>query len=124
MDSFDVIISPKALAQLNGYIDYIQYTLMNDQAAYNIWQDALDTRKKLSEVAGSLKFCVYPLPSCFFSKSGRLTLWKDLSVLKLKLCYAVAVFKLATSFSSKSILDFKLVICTSYINVLSATLID
>lgn len=29
MDSFDVIISPKALAQLNDYIDYIQYTLMN-----------------------------------------------------------------------------------------------
>ncbi len=61
MDSFDVIISPKALAQLNDYIDYIQYTLMNDQAAHNVWQDALDTRKKLSEVAGSLKPCAHPL---------------------------------------------------------------
>lgn len=34
MDSFDVIISPKALSQLNGYIDYLQFTLLNDQAAY------------------------------------------------------------------------------------------
>lgn len=60
MDLFDVIISPKALTQLNDYINYIQYTLMNDQAAYNVWQDALDTQKKLSEVAGSLNLCVHP----------------------------------------------------------------
>ena len=33
MDSFDVIISPKALSQLNDYIDYLQYTLLNEQAA-------------------------------------------------------------------------------------------
>lgn len=32
MDSYNVIISPKALSQLNSYIDYIQYTLLNDQA--------------------------------------------------------------------------------------------
>ena len=61
MDSYNVVISPKALSQPNDYIDYIQYTLVNDQAAYNVWQDALDTRKKLSEVAGSLKFCAHPL---------------------------------------------------------------
>lgn len=36
MDSFDVVISPKALSQLNHYIDYVHYTLLNDQAAYNI----------------------------------------------------------------------------------------
>lgn len=59
MDLFDVIISPKALTQLNDYINYIQYTLMNDQAAYNVWQDALDTQKKLSEVAGSLNLCTH-----------------------------------------------------------------
>lgn len=61
MDSFDVIISPKALSQLNEYIDYLQYTLLNEQAAYNVWQDALDTRKELSKVAGSLKPCTHPL---------------------------------------------------------------
>lgn len=52
MDSFDVIISPKALSLLNGYIDYLQYTLLNGQAAYNVWLDALETRNQLSKVAG------------------------------------------------------------------------
>lgn len=61
MDSFNVIISPKALFQLNSYIDYLQYTLLNDQAARNVWQDALETRKRLSEAAGSLDFCTHPL---------------------------------------------------------------
>ena len=61
MDSFEVIISPKALSQLNDYIDYLQYTLLNDQAAYNIWQDALETQNQLSKIAGSLKFCTHPL---------------------------------------------------------------
>ena len=60
MDSFNVIISPKALSQLNSYIDYLQYTLLNDQAAYNVWQDALETREHLSKVAGSLQFCTQP----------------------------------------------------------------
>ena len=60
MDLFDVIISPKALSQLNDYIDYLQYTLLNDQAAYDIWQDALETRNHLSKVAGNLKFCTHP----------------------------------------------------------------
>lgn len=60
MDSFEVIISPKALSQLNNYIDYLQYTLLNDQAAYNVWQDALETREHLSKVTSSLKFCAHP----------------------------------------------------------------
>lgn len=60
MDLYNVIISPKALSQLNGYIDYIQHTLLNDQAAYSIWQDALKTRDRLSNVAGSLKCCRHP----------------------------------------------------------------
>ena len=57
MGSFNVIISPKALSQLNSYIGYLQYTLLNDQAAYNVWQDALETQKQLSKAADSLKFC-------------------------------------------------------------------
>ncbi len=60
MDSFNVIISPKALSQLNSYIDYLQYTLLNNQAAYNVWQDALETWEQLSRVAGSLKFFTHP----------------------------------------------------------------
>lgn len=60
MDSFNVIISPKALSQLNSYIDYLQYILLNDGAAYNVWQDALETRDQLSRVAGSLKYCTNP----------------------------------------------------------------
>lgn len=60
MDSFDVIISPNALSQLNRYIDYIQYTLLNVSAAGNVWQDALETRKRLSLIAASLKYCRHP----------------------------------------------------------------
>lgn len=60
MDSFDVIISPKALSQLNSYIDYLQYTLLNDQAAYNVWQDAIETRDRLSKIARSLMPCSHP----------------------------------------------------------------
>ncbi len=60
MDSYNVIISPKALSQLNNYIDYIQYTLLNEQAAYSVWQDALETRDRLSEIAGNLKYCNHP----------------------------------------------------------------
>ena len=61
MDSFDVVISPKALSQLNHYIDYVQYTLLNDQAAYNVWKDAMETRDQLSKVAGSLTPSSHPL---------------------------------------------------------------
>jgi len=57
MDLFEVIISPKALSQLNEYVDYIQFTLLNEQAARNVWQDAIDTADKLETTAGSLSFC-------------------------------------------------------------------
>ena len=60
MDLLNVIISPKALSQLNSYINYLQYTLLNDQAAYNVWQDALETREQLSRIAGSLRLCTHP----------------------------------------------------------------
>ncbi len=60
MGSFNVIISPKALSQLNSYIDYLQCTLLNNQAACNVWQDALETRAQLSRAADSLKFCTHP----------------------------------------------------------------
>ncbi len=45
---------------MNGYIDYLQYTLLNDQAARNVWQDALNTRERLAHVAGSLRSRSHP----------------------------------------------------------------
>ena len=60
MDSYKVIISPKALSQLEEYIAYIRYSLLNDQAAKAVWDDAVETAEKLETVAGSLKFCDDP----------------------------------------------------------------
>lgn len=57
MDSYEVILSPKAEEQLNAYIDYIQYTLLSNQAAGEVWKDALETVKALESVAGSLQPC-------------------------------------------------------------------
>ena len=57
MGSFDVVISPRAVEQLNKYVDYIQHTLLNNQAAESIWQDAKDTLTALETVAGSLPRC-------------------------------------------------------------------
>ncbi len=60
MGTYDVIISPKALSQLNDYVDYIHFTLANPQAAKSVWQDALDTADTLETSAGSLNFCKHP----------------------------------------------------------------
>lgn len=60
MDLYNVIISPKALSQLDSYIDYIQSTLLNYQAAYNVWQDAMETQDTLAATAGSLNLCSHP----------------------------------------------------------------
>ena len=60
MDSYEVIITSHALSQLNDYVNYIQYTLFNDQAAESVWQDALDTSAQLETSAGSLCFCKHP----------------------------------------------------------------
>ena len=65
MDSYNVIISPKALTQLDSYIDYIQYTLLNEQAAKAVWDDAFETADMLEEVAGSLKLCDHPKLKAF-----------------------------------------------------------
>ena len=57
MDSYNVIISPKALAQLESYIDYIQYTLFNDQAAKAVWDDAVETVSQLGYMANMISLC-------------------------------------------------------------------
>ena len=58
---YDVVISPKALSQLNEYVDYIQYTLLNPIAAKLVWQDAAATKEQLSKVADSLALCKHPI---------------------------------------------------------------
>ena len=60
MDLFNIVISPKALSQLDRYIDYITNTLMAPQAAMNLWLDAKETQKELSRSAGSLRYCEHP----------------------------------------------------------------
>lgn len=60
MLSYKVISSPKALSQLDSYIGYVYYTLLNPIAAQNILHDAKETRKALAKVAGSLKLCDHP----------------------------------------------------------------
>ena len=60
MVSYKVIVSPGALAQLDDYISYVHYTLLNPIAAKSILNDAKKTRETLAKVAGSLKFCDHP----------------------------------------------------------------
>jgi hypothetical protein len=50
---FDVIISPKSLSLLDSYIDYILNTLMNPQAAMNLWHDAKTHEKNYPNVPGA-----------------------------------------------------------------------
>ncbi len=60
MDSYNVILSDSAKKQLDAYIDYIQYTLFNEQAADAVSLDALNTIEQLKLVAGSLAPCDNP----------------------------------------------------------------
>ena len=61
MDLYETIISPKALSQLDSYVDYILNTLMNPQAAMALLQDAIETRSLLARCAGSLGYCAHPV---------------------------------------------------------------
>ena len=61
MDSYKVIVSPRALTQLDDYVSYVHYTLLNPIAAENIWRDAKRTQETLSTLAGSLKLCDHPI---------------------------------------------------------------
>lgn len=57
MDTFKVIISPEAKSQLSDYVCYIRTVLLNDVAAKSVYDDAIETGKRLSVVAGSLAYC-------------------------------------------------------------------
>lgn len=61
MDSYKVVISERAESQLSDYIEYIYFTLLNDQAARSVYQDAVETWERLSNMAGSLKYCSHPV---------------------------------------------------------------
>ena len=60
MDSYKVIVTPRALSLLDSYISYIQNVLKNEQAAEAVWQDAVETEIELETVAGSLAYCTHP----------------------------------------------------------------
>lgn len=60
MDLFDVIVSPNAPSQLDSYVGYIQYTLLNEIAAKRLWEDAVETTRELQKAAGGLRLCTHP----------------------------------------------------------------
>lgn len=60
MVSYKVIISPKALSQLEQCVDYVHYKLKNRIAAESILRDVQRTRQELQAVAASLKLCEHP----------------------------------------------------------------
>lgn len=60
MVSFNVVITPTAKRLLNEYIDYIQFTLLNSEAADAVLTDALEVIDDLAFVAESLPFCRKP----------------------------------------------------------------
>lgn len=57
MDLYDVVITDHALEQLESYIDYIQYVLLDDQAADAVAIDAFETQDRLRILAGVLSPC-------------------------------------------------------------------
>ena len=61
MDSYNVIITEHAYKQLESYINYIQFTLMNTQAAKGLVDDAEETMNRLEMLAESLGFCNDPV---------------------------------------------------------------
>lgn len=57
MDSYKVVMTDDAMSMLNDIVDYINYELLNDIAADNVYADALKTVDKLEDLAGSLNHC-------------------------------------------------------------------
>lgn len=54
---YKVVITPPAKHQLEMYISYTVLELKNRQAAKAIRDDAKKTKKRLSDIAGSLALC-------------------------------------------------------------------
>lgn len=58
--NYEVIITQAAKIQLDHIIYYILSEFKSEQAALSVMDDAEDTERKLSCVAGSLKLCDDP----------------------------------------------------------------
>ena len=58
---YKVIITPPAQHRLDMYVGYTLVKLKNRQAAKAILEDAKSTKKRLSEIADSLKLCDNPI---------------------------------------------------------------
>lgn len=58
---YKVIITPPAKHRLEMYIGYTLRVLKNPQGAKSIAEDAVATRKKLENVAGSIRLCSNPI---------------------------------------------------------------
>ncbi len=60
MDLFNVVFAPRADKQLEEYVTYIQYVLLNEGAARRVYNDALETLGQLAKVASALRYCEHP----------------------------------------------------------------
>lgn len=61
MDTFEVVLAPRALAQLRDYLDYLNWVLLNEQAARAVYEDAYQTLDCLATTARMLPLCTYPV---------------------------------------------------------------
>ena len=60
MDTYKVVISPRAMELLQKSVNYIRDVLLAPLAAQAVWEDALETVRELKTVAGSLRLCSDP----------------------------------------------------------------
>jgi plasmid stabilization system protein ParE len=58
--NYKVVLTYIAEKQLDDILFYLTYVLKNEQAARNVWNDAMDTIGRLESVAGALKECDEP----------------------------------------------------------------
>ena len=57
MDTYKVVMSPRAAELLQKSLDYIRDVLLAPLAAQAVWEDALETVRELKTVAGALRLC-------------------------------------------------------------------
>ena len=60
MDTYKTIFSPSAVELLESYLNYIENEYSAYETARSIYQDALETQKRLETVAGSLGYLKDP----------------------------------------------------------------
>ena len=60
MDTYKVVISPRAMELLQKSMNYIRDVLLAPLAAQAVWEDALKTVREVKTVAGLLRLCSDP----------------------------------------------------------------